>query len=153
MLLFLLKPLVEHCCLHVFITTRFLHCYVSGWVHICYLPVSYRFSFVVTSIFTSIFLVVTEPNSCLFWRLVISCSSLIDQHTYMQGWGQILSKGFKSKSFCFFQIQILLFFKGFKSNTNPFSQKDLKFITVYYDSHNANCYSLDCLPGYDLEYV
>ena len=46
-----------------------------------------------------------------------------------QGWGQILEKGFKSKSksFDIFQIQILSFSKGFKSN---FTQEAQMFSTI-----------------------
>ena len=40
--------------------------------------------------------------------------------TPYQGWGQILEKGFKCKSFEIFQIQILSFSKGSDLNPNPF---------------------------------
>ena len=46
--------------------------------------------------------------------------------TVNQGWGQILEKGFKSKSKSFeiFQIQILSVSKGFKSKSKSFLKQE-----------------------------
>ena len=56
---------------------------------------------------------------------------LASSGTIGQGWGQILEKGFKSKSFEFFQIQIksksLLFQKDLNPNPNPF-EKGIKIL-------------------------
>ena len=56
--------------------------------------------------------------------VIMSSRRKKDYKAVLQGWGQILEKGFKPKSFEFFQIQILSFSEGFKSKS--FLKKELK---------------------------
>ena len=61
-------------------------------------------------------------------RVVLSTGGRTDGQTYIarsyQGWGQILLKGFKYKSFQIFQIQSKSFYFQKDLNPNPVSKRN-----------------------------